>query len=226
MLKTEFPNSDVFHTATAMIRARINIMPSDTVLLKLLEEERKILNSQIEPRIINHLRQFLRNKRDKELPSEMPKYRTLDPKDQRAATNQWSKGTDKTEEDGVESGDFDTLSFKEGLKLLMKTSQISRVKDEDQEDEYIFQRLKEAAPKSTISQIAALINYHIETEKVISMQQVFAHLIRRSIDSDFHYLLVLPHNSSSATDVQGSMYIKALIEAHHDLRPGASSLAS
>jgi hypothetical protein len=72
---------------------------------------------------------------------------------------------------------------------------------------HVFQRLKEAAPKLTILQISALANYHIETEAVILMQQEAAHLIRQSIDSDFHSLLVLlPHNCSSATDVGINVY--------------------
>ena len=75
---------------------------------------------------------------------------------------------DKTEDDSVEPVDFDTLSFKEGLwRVLMGSDQNLRVKDNDQEDEYIFQRLREAAPKLTLDQISALVNYPMETEEVI-----------------------------------------------------------
>ena len=107
----------------------------------------------------------------------------------------------------------------------MEKDQTSRVKDNDREDEYIFQRRTEAALKLTVDQISSLVNYLIKTEKVILVQQETAHIILQSIDSDFHLLLVLPHNSSSANDVQGSMYLKALIEAYHYLLPGASSIA-
>jgi hypothetical protein len=117
-----------------MIRARINIMPSDydsdTVLLKLLEEERAILNPRIEPKTINYFRQFvLRNKTDQELHSNPLKSKTPASKVKRAAANQWTKATDKTEEDGVEPVVFGALSFKEGHTLLMESSQFSRVKD-------------------------------------------------------------------------------------------------
>ena len=226
LIKQEFLDSDVYHTTTALIRAGINIMPSVNALLKLLEDARENLNPKITPDAIRYFKMHLRNKRAQESKSGTLKFKTPTPKAQRAAASQWSEGTDKTEDDSVELVDFDKLSFKEGLRrVLNESSSNLPVKDNDQEDEYIFQRLKEAAPKLTLKQISALVNYHMETEEVISMQLEAAHLIRKSIDSDFHSLLDLPHDNSSANDVQGSMYLKALIEAYHDLRPGASSVA-
>ncbi len=59
LFKQEFHNSDVYHTATAMIRARTNIMPSCTALLKQLAEERDLLGAQIPSDIINYFRQYM-----------------------------------------------------------------------------------------------------------------------------------------------------------------------
>jgi hypothetical protein len=107
------------------------------------------LTSRLRPSdVMNYFRQYLGNKRDNELKSDPLKFKTPTPKGQRAATSKWGGGTDKTEEDGVEPTDFDSLSFKEGLRMSMEKNQTSRVKDDDHEDEYVFQRLKEAAPKS------------------------------------------------------------------------------
>ncbi len=47
LFKQKFNNYVVYHTATDMIRTRINKKPSATALLKLLEDKRDILDPQI-----------------------------------------------------------------------------------------------------------------------------------------------------------------------------------
>ncbi len=84
----------------------------------------------------------LRNKKDKELKLGPLRFNTPIPHGQRAATSKWSEGTDRTEDDAVETIDFHTLSFKEGLRVLMESIPNVRVKDSDQDDgvdEYIFE---------------------------------------------------------------------------------------
>jgi hypothetical protein len=44
------------------------------------------------------------------------------------------------------------------------------------------------------------------------------------VDSEFHSHFDLPHNSSSTPDVQGSIYIKVLMDTYYDLGPGASCI--
>mmetsp|Transcript_37492 Transcript_37492/g.78515 ORF Transcript_37492/g.78515 Transcript_37492/m.78515 type:complete len:159 (-) Transcript_37492:1471-1947(-) len=130
--------------------------------------------------------------RNKEGESDQSKLKTPKSKAKTSTTSKWSQDSDKTEDDA--DVDVDEMSFKGGLKKIL-------------------QRLKEAAPKLKTEQFAALVNYHIDNEEVISMQQEAANLIRRSVDSEFHTHFDLPHNSSSANDVLrlGSMYLKALL---------------
>ena len=56
------------------------------------------------------------------------------------------------------------------------------------------------------------------------MQRNAAEVIRQSVDSEFHAHFDLPHNSSSTTDVQGSIHLKVLMDTYYDLGPGASSV--
>ena len=75
----------------------------------------------------------------------------------------------------------------------------------------------------TADQIIARSKYHIKHAEVTEIQQEAAHLIRRSVDSEFHGHFDLPHNDDSVNNISGSMYLKTLLEACYDLGPGASS---
>ena len=62
----------------------------------------------------------------------------------------------------------------------------------------------------------------MKRDQVITMQWNAAEVIRQSVDSEFHAHFDLPHNSSSTTDVQGSIHLKVLMDTYYDLGPGAS----
>eukprot|EP00291_Cryptomonas_curvata_P021451 CAMPEP_0172166326 /NCGR_PEP_ID=MMETSP1050-20130122/8919_1 /TAXON_ID=233186 /ORGANISM="Cryptomonas curvata, Strain CCAP979/52" /LENGTH=1009 /DNA_ID=CAMNT_0012836923 /DNA_START=133 /DNA_END=3159 /DNA_ORIENTATION=+ len=223
MIKQQFPNNsplnDVYQIAAALIRAQINTMPSDTTILTFIEEERHLLKTKIPSELLNLARQHLRSK---EGGSEQLKMKTPKSKVSESATSKWSKGTDKTEDDSEE--DLAEMDFDLAIKKVMRdTEQQLQVKDKEENEAYILQRLKEAATKLTFEQIMALIKHHIKREEMIEMQHEAAHLIRQSVDSEFHEHLVSTHNNESANNILGSMHFKALLEAYYDLRPGASS---
>ena len=54
------------------------------------------------------------------------------------------------------------------------------------------------------------------------LQRTAAEIIRQSIDSDYHSIFDLPHTSCNKIEVQGTMYLKALILKYYELSPSAS----
>jgi hypothetical protein len=56
------------------------------------------------------------------------------------------------------------------------------------------------------------------------MQHTTIEIIRQSVDSEFNSIFELLHTStwSNTIDVQGSMYLKALIIKHYEFGPSAS----
>ncbi len=61
-----------------------------------------------------------------------------------------------------------------------------------------------------LEQLHSLVKYHFGQDKVISIQLEADEIIRRSVDSEFHSLFDLAHNSSSATNVQASIHFQVL----------------
>ena len=118
-----------------------------------------------------------------------------------------SDGETKSEDELDE--DFDIVS----KKLMLKGIQDS-INKKDESEAHILQRLKDAAIKLTLEQLHALVRYHLKRDQVITMQRNAAEVIRQSVDSEFHAHFDLPHNSSSTTDVQGSIHLKVLMDTY------------
>ena len=57
---------------------------------------------------------------------------------------------------------------------------------------------------------------------MILLQRTAAEIIRQSVDSEYHSIFDLPHTSCSTIEVQGTMYLKALILKYYELGPSAS----
>ena len=117
-----------------------------------------------------------------------------------------------------DSDDLDTLWHMASLQ-----SQKSQIKEQEENEAHILQRLKEYASKLKPDQLFAIITYHVKRQEVISMQREAVDIIRRSVDSEYHEHFDVPHNHSSANDVLGSMYLKALMDKYYKLRSGAST---
>ena len=200
-----------------MIRLGINSMPAKDTLLKFLEdpEVRQSLSLQVSKEQINIPRMYLRNGMD-EVVKISPKKAGV-----KSSKKQESDEIDDEEQctfEIDEPDDFDELWHTVSLR-----SRESQLKDKEESEAHIFQRLKESATKLTEDQLFALVKCHVKQAQMISKQQGAADTIRRSVDSEFHELFEAPHNHRSANNVLGSMYLKALMETYYDLRPGASS---
>ena len=224
LIKQEFPNNspknEVYQIATAMIRAKLNSIPSRDTMLTFLEEERDV----IEPKLPSDLYKVIRCRlRRKESGAEQSAVKTPKSKTSQSVRSKWSKDTDKTEDDDDDEVDLDEADFDLVVKITKGRERQSQVQETEENDAYILQRLKEAATKITAEQIIALVKYHIKHAEVIEVQQEAANIIRRSVDAEFHGHFELPHNDDSVNNIPGSMYLKALLEAYYDLRPGASS---
>ncbi len=57
---------------------------------------------------------------------------------------------------------------------------------------------------------------------MILLQRTAAEIIRQSVDSDYHSIFDLQHTSCNKIEVQGTMYLKALILKYYELSPSAS----
>jgi hypothetical protein len=80
-------------------------------------------------------------------------------------------------------------------------------------------------------QLHARVRYHFKRDQVIIMQRNDAEgirvIIRQSVDSEIHshFHFKLLRNSTSATDLQGSMpHLKELMDTYYDHRPATSSV--
>ena len=219
MIRQEFSNSkykDVYHVTTLMIRLGVNAMPSKSTMLSFLEdsESRQILNPHVTRDQVNILRMALRNQRDEVVMSSPKKteVKSLKKQDEDHADDE--QCTLEIED----ADDLDTLWHMASLQ-----SQNSQLKEQEENEAHILQRLKESASNLKADQLFAVIKYHVKRQEVISMQREAADIIRRSVDSEYHEHFDVPHNHSSANDVLGSMYLKALMDKYYDLRPGAST---
>ncbi len=85
--------------------------------------------------------------------------------------SKWSKDTDKTEDD--DEVDLDEVDFDLAVKIFREIYRQRKGQDKQENDAYILQRLREAAPKLTAEQIialSALVKYHIKHAEVIRIQ--------------------------------------------------------
>ncbi len=58
---------------------------------------------------------------------------------------------------------------------------------------------------------------HAGREEMIGMQRAAADIIRQSVDAEFHTIFDLSYTDSSTIDIQGTMYLKALMIKLFDL---------
>ncbi len=111
----------------------------------------------------------------------------------------------------------ETEDLDELWRTVSLQSQESHLKDKEESEAHIFQRLNESAPKLTADQLFAIVRYHTEQQEVIAMQREAADIIRRSVDSEYHEHFEVPHNHGSANDVLASIYLKVLMDKFYDL---------
>ncbi len=78
----------------------------------------------------------------------------------------------------------------------------------DESDAHILQHLKDKAMKLTLEHLHEFVRYHSKRDQVIIMQREAAEVLRESVNWEFNSHFDLPFNSSSTTNVQGSIYLK------------------
>jgi hypothetical protein len=115
------------------------------------------------------------------------------------------------------------MDIKEQIKRLTAESmkRLTTTRKTESED-HVLQRLVSQGSKLNADHIQALVSCHTNRDEVSSMQHKAAEIIRQSVDPEFHSIFELSHTWSSTIDVQGSMYLKALIVKYYELNPSAS----
>ncbi len=58
---------------------------------------------------------------------------------------------------------------------------------------------------------------HADRDEMISMQRSAAEIIRQSVDAEFHTIFDVPYTNSSTVNMQGTMYLRALMIRLWDL---------
>ena len=229
MIKQEPGNhsglKEVAEKTEAMIILDINIIPSPTTLIRFLENEPNSINPQIEPELISAWISFLNKVSETQVHQELktPQTKLKSNRNFSATKRKDSDSDGQTEsDDDVKANDLDAV-FK---KLTSSRKAKSMTPKQSESEEHVYQSLKTFGKKLNENHIQAIVRYHVYQEEVIHMQRTAAEIIRRSVDAEFHSLFDLPHSAhtgSSTANVQGSMYLKALMVKYYDLRQGASA---
>ncbi len=61
-------------------------------------------------------------------------------------------------------------------------------------------------------------------DEMIPLQCIAAEIIRQSVDAEFHTIFDVPYTNSSTVDMQGTMYLKALVIRLWHLNPAALTI--
>ena len=88
---------------------------------------------------------------------------------------------------------------------------LTTAKRNEENDEYVLQRLVNQGNKLIADQIKALIMCHADRDEMIPMQRTAAEIIRQSVDAEFHTIFDVPYTNSNTVDMQGTIYLRALM---------------
>jgi hypothetical protein len=201
----------VIYLAEAMIILNINTIPSKEALMRFLQNEQDNINADIGEEIISLLRNWLgstsafKEKVDLKTPQTRP----------RSGVKIFA--TDERSDDEQHEDLADQIS-----KLIAQRKKATSTKQRVDSDDHVYQKLESQGNKLNANHIQALVGYYAQHDEVISKQHLAAEIIRQSVDSEYHSIFDLSHTSCSTTDVQGTMYLKALLYKHYELNPLAS----
>ena len=117
--------------------------------------------------------------------------------------------------DSDENSDSDqrapSMTPRERVRQEMAAIGLTTAKRNEENDEYVLQRLVNQGNKLIADHIEALIMCHADRDEMIPMQCSAAEIIRQSVDAEFHTIFDVPYTNSSTVDMQGTIYLRALM---------------
>ncbi len=127
--------------------------------------------------------------------------------------------------DSDENSDNDqrapSMTPRERVRQEMASIGITTAKRNEENDEYVLQRLVNQGNKLLAEHTEALIMCHAGRDEMIPMQLIAAEIIWQSVDAEFHTIFDVPYTNSSTVDMQGTMYLRALVTRLWDLNTAA-----
>jgi len=129
----------------------------------------------------------------------------------------------ETDSDGNSDDDrrVPQMTPRERARQAMAALETTTVKQNDENDENVRQRLESQGNKLKANHLNALIMCQVGRDEMIPMQRIAAEIIRQSVDADFHSIFDVPYTNSSTVDMQGTMYLMALMIRLWDLNSAA-----
>ncbi len=103
----------------------------------------------------------------------------------------------------------------------MATKKNTKARQVKENDEYVLKRLVSQGNKLKANHIEALVTCHAGRDEMIPLQRIAAEIIRQSVDAEFHTIFDVPYTNSSIVNMQGTMYLKALVIRLWDLNSAA-----
>jgi hypothetical protein len=113
------------------------------------------------------------------------------------------------------------MTPRERVRRGMAAIGLTTAKRNEENDDYVLQRLVNRGNKLRADHIEALIMCHADRDEMIPMQRSAAEIIRQSVDAEFHTIFDVPYTNSSTVDMQGTMYLRALMIRLWDLNTAA-----
>ena len=93
------------------------------------------------------------------------------------------------------------MTPRERARQAMAALETTTVKQNDENDENVRQRLESQGNKLKANHLNALIMCQVGRDEMIPMQRIAAEIIRQSVDADFHSIFDVPYTNSSTVDM-------------------------
>ena len=202
--------------AEALIILGINTIPSKDTLMRFLQNEQDNINADIGEELLSMFCVWLEGES-----KQRAKVETRTPQTKpRSAVRTFLMQRHESDSDGPSDDEQESIRSKIKHKIAERRS--ASIKHKVENDDHVFKKLVSQGNKLTEEHFESLILCHTERDEVISTQRMAAEIIRQSVDSEYHSIFDLSHTNCGTVDVQGTMYLKAMIIKFYELNPTAS----
>ena len=204
--------------AEAMLILNLNSVPSKEALLSYLRSQRASIIAKILKGLYEALYAWLTSSIDTTSKLNFKTQQTL-----KSGAKTLSRPSQDTDSD--ENSDSDqrapSMTPRERVRRGMAAIGLTTAKRNEENDDYVLQRLANRGNKLRADHIEALIMCHTGRDEMIPMQRSAAEIIRQSVDAEFHNIFDVPYTNSSTVDMQGTIYLRALMIRLWDLNTAA-----
>ncbi len=205
--------------AEALIILNLNFILSAQLLLilQVLLRHWDSIHSEIEEELIEDFCKWLTSAVDVKCKLDFKTLQTM--KSGARTLSRSSQDTDSDENSNDQRAPQTTA--RERIRQQMATKGNTTARQGEDNDEYVIKRL--VRPGKQIESQPYRSTCHVSTgqDEMIPLQHIAAELIQQSVDAEFHTIFDVQYTNSSTVDMQGTMYLKALVIRLWDLNSAA-----